>query len=124
MAPIKPQASLAFTEIQTYLATCVCPIPTNLTGTTADAHIIHIERGKRASLRTLPDQVLNTVEKFTSRDAELYRMALRQFMKEINWLEGQLGRRILCDSSLDRWEEELQYLLGDERLRGLYQNKG
>ena len=67
MAPIKPQASLAFTEIQTYLATCVCPIPTNLTGKAADEHIIHIEKGKRASLRTLPDQVLNTVEKFTSR---------------------------------------------------------
>jgi len=118
------KASLAFTEIQSYLETCVCPIPTNLTGKTADEHIVHIARGKRASLRTLPDQALNTVEKFTSRDAELYHMALGQFMKEINWLEVQLGRRILCDSSLDRWEEELQYILGDERLRGgLYQNK-
>ena len=36
-------------------------------------------------------------------------------MKEINWLEGQLNCRILCDSSLDRWEEELQYHLGNEQ---------
>ena len=75
-----------------------------------DEYVVYIAKGKRASLRDLPSATLSTVEKITSLDMELFRVALGQFLAEIKWLEGELRQRVLCDSSLDRWEEELQYL--------------
>lgn len=100
-----------FPQIQSYLETCTCDVQTNQTNDgMKDEHVVYIAKGKRASLRDLPSATLSTVEKITSLDMELFRVALGQFLAEIKWLEGELRQRVLCDSSLDRWEEELRYL--------------
>ena len=78
-------------------------------------HNSHRKRKTSFSENTSWPSFEHSREVHIKRDVELYQMALRQFMKEINWLEGQLNCRILCDSSLDRWEEELQYHLGNEQ---------
>ena len=48
----------------------------------------------------------------TEVDAQLYKLALGEFMAKIAWLESDaaLGRRVLCDDVLDRWEPELAYM--------------
>ena len=51
--------------------------------------------------------------------------ALRNFMNEISWLESDdaLGRRVVCDNVLKKWEPELAYLdVGRFNVTKLYQD--
>jgi hypothetical protein len=87
---------------------CVCGSEENKNGT--DIAILHHEEGHRSELRTLPEEILNKVAILTRVDTRLYVEALHQFLREIVWLESELGRRVLCDPVLEKHEEELAYL--------------
>lgn len=41
---------------------------------------------------------------------EIYKVALEHFLREVIWVESKLDQRILCNSSLTKWEPELAYL--------------
>jgi len=70
--------------------------------------------GKRSNLRDLPPSTLSKVANLTSADSVIYVNALKNFMDEVAWLESDdaLGRRVVCDNVLKKWEPELAYLDG------------
>eukprot|EP00985_Skeletonema_marinoi_P021692 scaffold13419_cov203-Skeletonema_marinoi.AAC.2 len=70
--------------------------------------------GKRSNLRDLPAATLSKVATLTSADSFIYVNALNNFMDEMAWLESDdgLGRRVVCDNVLKKWESELAYLGG------------
>ena len=75
-------------------------------------YVQHHSMGKRSNLRDLPVTTLSKVATLTSADSFIYLNALKHFMEEIVWLESEdaLGRRIVCDDVLNKWEPELAYL--------------
>ena len=79
-----------------------------------DVHVKHYEVGRRFILRTLPQVTLTKLKYLIEVDTKIYVLALREFMAEIAWLESPsaFGRRVLCDSSLEKVEQELEYLRG------------
>jgi hypothetical protein len=58
----------------------------------------------------MDNAILEKIDVLTRVDRFMYRFALKQFLKEIAWLEANMKRRVLCDSVLDKWEDELEYL--------------
>lgn len=92
---------------------CRCPRPDD---GDKDIHVAHHDVGKRSILRDLPESTLSKVDRLTRIDVQIYVMALRQFMDEVAWLESEhaLGRRVLCDESLERMRGELAYLAGGQ----------
>ena len=88
-------------------------------------HVQHHNMGKRSNLRDLPPATLSKVANLTSSDSIIYVNALRNFMNEISWLESDdaLGRRVVCDNVLKKWEPELAYLdVGRFNVTQLYQD--
>jgi hypothetical protein len=75
-----------------------------------DVHATHHANGHRSSILDLPTDVLQSVDALTRVDQQLYQMALERFVQEIVWLETELGRQVLCDNVLEKWEPELKYL--------------
>lgn len=77
-------------------------------------HVQHHNMGKRINLRDLPLATLSKVANFISADSVIYVNALKIFMDEMAWLESDnaLGRRVVCDDVLKKWEPELAYLDG------------
>ena len=77
-------------------------------------HVQHHNVGKRTNLRDLPPASLSKVANFISADSFIYINALKNFMDEMSWLESDnaLGRRVVCDDVLKKWEPELAYLDG------------
>ena len=75
-------------------------------------YVQHHNMGKRSNLRDLPSATLSMVTKLTSADSFIYVNALKHFMGEMAWLESDnaLGRRVVCDDVLEKWEPELAYL--------------
>ncbi len=75
-------------------------------------HVQHHNMGKRSNLRDLPPATLSNVANLTSADSFIYVNALKHFMDEMAWLESDnaLGRRVVCDDVLKKWEPELAYL--------------
>lgn len=78
----------------------------------SDVHVVHHAQGHRSMLRDLPPQTLAKIESLTEIDTEIYTMALLEFLASIVWLESEvvLGRRVMCDNVLEKWEPELGYL--------------
>jgi len=88
-------------------------------------HVQHHNMGKRSSLRDLPPATLSKVEILTLADSFIYVNALKNFMDEMAWLESDdaLGRRVVCDNALKKWELELAYLDGGHfNVTKLYRN--
>jgi hypothetical protein len=79
-----------------------------------EIHIRHHDMAKRSNLRDLPPPTLSKVANLTSADSIIYVNALKNFMTEMAWLESDdaLGRRVVCDDVLKKWEPELAYLDG------------
>jgi len=77
-------------------------------------YVQHHSMGKRSILRELPNATLSMVANLTSADSFIYVNALKHFMDEMAWLESDnaLGRRVVCDDVLEKWEPELAYLDG------------
>jgi hypothetical protein len=73
-----------------------------------DAH--YDNAGRRPTLNDMDNAILEKIDVLTRVDRFMYRFALKQFLKEIAWLEANMKRRVLCDSVLDKWEDELEYL--------------
>ena len=75
-------------------------------------YVQHHKMGKRSNLRDLPPATLSKVANLTSADSFIYVNALKHFMDEMAWLESDnaLGRRVVCDDVLEKWEPELAYL--------------
>ncbi len=75
-------------------------------------HVQHHSMAKRSNLRDLPPATLSKLAKLTSADSFIYVNALKHFMDEMAWLESDdaLGRRVVCDDVLKKWEPELAYL--------------
>ena len=75
-------------------------------------HVQHHNMGKRSNLRDLPSATLSKLANLTSADSFIYLNALNHFMDEVAWLESDnaLGRRVVCDNVLKKWESELAYL--------------
>lgn len=64
----------------------------------------------RPAVKDFPLDILQRIDILTRVDRFLYTMALQQFVKEIVWVESERQQRILCDTVLDQWEKELNYL--------------
>lgn len=91
--------------------TCTCDGNRSImSNTLSDVKIQHHQEGHVSELRTLPEQVLRKVAILTRVDMKLYVEALHQFIKEIVWLESELGRQVLCRDVLEEREPELAYL--------------
>jgi hypothetical protein len=75
-----------------------------------DVHTTHHDSGCRRTMADLPLDILNSVNALTHVDQKLYKLALERFFREMSWLEMRLGRRVLCDQVLNRWDPELAYL--------------
>jgi hypothetical protein len=86
-------------------------IPSSLANV-QDVKVFHHQGGRRSTLSDLPPDMLSKIEALTRVDMEVYTVALLQFLREIAWLESEseLGRRVLCQSALDKFEHELSYL--------------
>lgn len=99
---------------------CRCPPPVVDDETLKTKHVMHHKWGHRGDLRRLPHGILRKIEKLTRVDRELYLVALKELLNELAWLESPLalGRRVLCEDTLDKWELELTYL--DVSFRSLY----
>jgi hypothetical protein len=102
-----------------------------------EVHIVHHKEGHRSSMNDLSDDIHEKISILTKIDVQVYRIALIQFIKEIHWLEskssttsggsgsgggggGGMNRRVLCDETLQKYEEELSYL--NINLTDLYYN--
>ena len=107
--------------IRQYLdETCHCDphIGNNISGfkDIKDQH--YTETHKRPTLREMDRVTLQKIDALTHTDRHVYRIAIEQILKEIHWLESRLNRRVLCDSVLDKWDLELEYL--DFQLKKTY----
>lgn len=94
---------------------CRCDAHTHEGDTAKDnVHTSHYHHSgtHRLNVRDLSDETLSKVHELTRIDIDIYNIALRQFLKEIAWLETKaaLGRRVLCDDVLKTLEPELSYL--------------
>lgn len=89
-------------------------------------HVQHHNMGKRTNLVSdLPPVSLSKSANFISADSVIYLNALKHFMDEMAWLESDnaLGRRVVCDDVLKKWEPELSYLNGGHfNVSQLYRN--
>ncbi|KAL9184506.1 hypothetical protein ACHAXT_012476 [Thalassiosira profunda] len=104
LGPEAPASTIAYLD-----STCRCLGARNAPNPNS-VHVSHHALGHRAILRDLPPDILEKVKNLTEVDAQLYKLALGEFMAKIAWLESDLGRRVLCDDVLDRWEPELAYM--------------
>lgn len=96
--------------------TCHCEKQPGVKGhkKNGSVHVKHHSMGKRSNLRDLPPATLSKLAQLTSADSFIYANALKHFMDEMAWLESDnaLGRRVVCDDVLEKWEPELAYLDG------------
>jgi len=98
-------------QLDSYLENkCYCNGTDAANDKSTDVHRSHNNKGSRNTLRHLPTRILDKIDNLTSVDRPLYAVALKQFLKEIVWLESQMNQRILCDHTLARNEAELTYL--------------
>ena len=111
--------------MQEYLdQTCHCRLPTIAQETKhiSDVQNLHHDGRRRQTMRDLDPTVLAKIQAATETDVTLYKTALEQFLtQEIPWLEAALGRRVVCDKILDKWEPELAYL--DVSVKALYNDR-
>lgn len=96
---------------------CTCPddykvSSSSLSVKVETVKVLHHNGTRRSKLSDLPPDMLSKIEMLTRVDMKVYKVALLQFLREIAWLESEneLGRRVLCQSSLDKLEDELSYL--------------
>jgi hypothetical protein len=75
-----------------------------------DAKLLHHDGRRRETMRDLDGSILQLIATATAVDMKIYRTAVQQFLREMVWLEDQLGRRVVCDDVLQKWEPELAYL--------------
>ena len=89
----------------------VAPQPSLIQDDLQTTDITHHELGHREDLRQLLPSILAEVENLTRVERELYLVALKN-LTEIAWLESDavLGRWMLCNDVIDKWELELAYL--------------
>jgi hypothetical protein len=99
-------ANMTTDSIRQYMETCQCPITTSPN----DKKVTHHQGGRRSTLLDLKPSTLNMVDTLTRMDDIMFRSALQDFLREIVWLEEQLGRRVMCDETLRKREPEIQYL--------------
>jgi hypothetical protein len=74
-----------------------------------DTHY-NLSSHERPVVKDFPLDILQRIDILTRVDRFLYTMALQQFVKEVVWVEYEMKERILCDTVLDQWEKELNYL--------------
>mmetsp|Transcript_9762 Transcript_9762/g.17322 ORF Transcript_9762/g.17322 Transcript_9762/m.17322 type:complete len:376 (-) Transcript_9762:131-1258(-) len=93
--------------------TCHCR-PDNIAAgadvATTDVNVQHYKGRRRKTLWDLPESLLASIADLTSIDVVIYRAALAQFMAEIRWMEAEVGHRVFCESVLEKWEHEFEYL--------------
>ena len=77
-----------------------------------DLHVSHHTLGHRSILWDLPPETLVKIENLTQVDSKVYTLALGEYIAKIAWLESgaALGRRVLCNDVLEKWEPEFSYL--------------
>ena len=101
-------------KMQQYLdETCHCHLEEqqgNSTETIKDVTVKHYDGRRRHTMLDLDEMLLQKINAATTTDRPVFKETLRQFMLEINWLEANLGRRVLCDAPLAKWEQEMAYL--------------
>ncbi len=85
-----------------YSSTCRCPLNINQY---SDKHV-----NKHNRTMTIPDSLKVKIDRLVEVDTYMYRVALRMFFMDIKRHEQTVGRRILCDSSLEKKLEHLAYL--------------
>ena len=83
-------------------------------------HTTHFTEGKRSSMTDLDPVLLSKLDKFIRIDTINYREALIEFLLEIASMELELGRRVLCDNTIMRFEPEFEYLNLPGRLSEVY----
>jgi hypothetical protein len=108
--------TLTDTMTQEYIdSKCTCRNENKVTSSSKkieDVKVLHHRGRRRSTLNDLPPDMLAKIEALTRVDSEVYIVALLQFLQEIAWLESEseLGRRVLCQPTLDKFEAELSYL--------------
>jgi hypothetical protein len=108
-----PTHTVTDSMTQEYLdSRCTCIGSSSSSEKMEDIKVLHHNGIRRSTLNDLSSEMLSKIEKLTRVDTELYKVALLQFLREIAWLESEseLGRRVLCQSTLDKLEVELSYL--------------
>ena len=75
-----------------------------------DVNVVHYDGRRRHTMLDLDEKLLRKIAAATTTDAVVFPSVLTQFMQEIAWLETSLGRRVLCDAPLAKWEPEFAYL--------------
>jgi hypothetical protein len=93
---IKSNLTMAFVDRE-----CKCPRPNH----TSDFHIQHHPHSTTTTVQSMNASLLHKMDILTRIDVPLYRCALQQFYLELDWLEHELGRKVLCEKSA-----ELNYL--------------
>ena len=110
----------ASVDIPTYLETyCRCPTVQGLRNSTV--HVKHFQEGKRKTMTNLDAGITKKLDMFTRIDTINYKESLIQFIFEIALLEKRLGRRVMCDTTLLKWELELDYVGLPDTLTNMYQ---
>lgn len=95
-------------QTRTYLdTTCHCQPSA---GDVHDKKDLHHDGRRRKTMLDLDPALLASMAAMTTVDVQLFATALTQFVHEISWLEVSLGRRVLCDGPLKKWEPEFMYL--------------
>ena len=101
--------------------TCHCR-PKGEEGIHKDVQNMHYDGRRRSTMSDLDPRVLEQIAAATTTDTAIFKTALVEFMNEIHWLEQfKLGRRVMCDAPLDKWQDEMTYLGVD--LKALYYNR-
>jgi len=109
--------------MQDYLVqSCHCkPMAVSAAEVPKDIQSLHHDGRRRKSMRDLDNNLLQRIAAATTSDVAVYQTALKQFMREMAWLEESMGRRVVCDNVLDKWEPELAYL--NISVSALYQDQ-
>lgn len=61
------------------------------------------------SIEDVPQDVIHKVDDMTKEDRILYQAAVRRFAADIKEVELRFGKRILCDSDLQRLQNKTTY---------------
>eukprot|EP00956_Cyclotella_meneghiniana_P003375 scaffold4078_cov25-Cyclotella_meneghiniana.AAC.3 len=104
---------------------CHCDKHHDVNKTNGTIHVQYHNMGKRSNLKDLPLSIQSKVANLTLADSFVYLNALTHFVQEMAWLESRnaLGRRVVCNHVLEKWDSELAYLDGGRfNLTQLYQD--
>jgi len=103
--------SAASSNIRQYLEdTCRCPVPESLIKDLDKKVTHHKQFSNVTTMVDLRHETLEMVSTLTRSDEVVFTNAVMDFMREIVWLEEELGRRVMCDATLKEAEPELRYL--------------